>query len=99
MGSEIKVNPARIAKHGQSVQNEVKDQLQKALTRLNDGGTVEGGDFSVTGTLASVAYPGGLQFAFEDLHTHLDMLDGFAKGIEITAKNYERSERQSIVTA
>ncbi|MFG2006570.1 hypothetical protein ACGFNU_46235 [Spirillospora sp. NPDC048911] len=97
MGNQIQVNPERIAKHGKDLQETVSTTLKGGLDKLNAGGTVEGGDFSITGTLASVAYPGALQFAFEDLKTHLEMLTDMAKKIDTTARNYAASEQSSKV--
>ncbi|TDD80513.1 hypothetical protein E1293_20590 [Actinomadura darangshiensis] len=94
---EVSVNPARIEAHGKEITDTVKPALEKARKGLNDNGTVEGGDFSVTGTLASMAYPMGLQFVYEDLNTHLEMLDGFAKNLGTAAKNYGGAETASTI--
>ncbi|NKZ02446.1 hypothetical protein [Actinomadura latina] len=95
MGGEISVNPARIDQHGKEIKSAVRPALDKARSTLNDNGTIEGGDFSVTGTMASMAYPMGLQFAYEDLNTHLEMLDGFAEKLGTAAKNYGGAETAS----
>ncbi len=42
-----------------------------------------------------MAYPMGLQFAYEDLNTHLEMLDGFAEKLGTAAKNYGGAETAS----
>jgi hypothetical protein len=97
VGSQIQINSKRISQHGQDIRTSVKQPLAKAREALNSGGTVEGGDFSVTGTPAGVAYPMALQFAYQDLQTHLRMLDGFAEGIELTAKTYQAAEEASTV--
>ncbi|WP_019632929.1 hypothetical protein [Actinomadura atramentaria] len=93
----IKIDPERIAKHGQDVQQILAGPFTEARNELNANGTVEGGDFSVTGTACGVAYPMGLQFAFEDLNTHRDMLENFKKGIDNTAKTYRASEQSSTI--
>src|SRR5512139_3192333 len=97
MGGQIQVNPGRIAKHGQDIKGDITKQLTNARQTLNTGGTSEGGDVSITGTMAGMAYPMALKFAYEDLETHLQMLDGFAKGIDTTVKNYQASEDASTI--
>ncbi|MFI0481902.1 hypothetical protein [Actinomadura sp. 9N215] len=93
--TEVSINPARIDQHGKEITSEIRPELDKARSTLNDKGTIEGGDFSITGTMASMAYPMGLQFVYEDLNTHLEMLDGFAKNLATTAKNYGGAETAS----
>jgi len=98
VGSEISVTPERIGQHAEEIRSAVRPALEKARTALNEKGTIEGGDFSVTGTMASMAYPMGLQFVYEDLNTHLEMLDGFAKNLTTTAGNYGAAETASTIT-
>ncbi|WP_246237199.1 hypothetical protein [Actinomadura chibensis] len=97
VGGELKVNPARIDQHGKEITSEIRPALEKARKTLNDNGTIEGGDFSITGTMASMAYPMGLQFVYEDLNTHLEMLDGFSKNLATAAKNYGGAETSSTI--
>ncbi|WP_018653693.1 hypothetical protein [Actinomadura flavalba] len=97
MGPPLQINPARIAKHGQDLTTTVHTPLNAARDLLNTGGTLEGGDFSITGTMAGMAYPMALQFAYEDLNTHLEMLAGYAKRIDATAKTYAASEDASTI--
>ncbi len=58
---------------------------------------LEGGDLSITGTAASVAYPGALQFAFETLKTHEDQITAFAGKLDAGAKNWKSGEDHSTV--
>lgn len=97
MGQQIQINPTRIEKHGKDIKDNIATKLQKAGDTLNADNVynLEGGSFSITCTTASMAYPGAIQFAFEDLKTHLEMLENFAKGIETTAKNYSGAEEAS----
>jgi hypothetical protein len=97
MSGEIKFNPDRMRKHADELTKDMVPKIEKARTKLNTDAMIEGGDFSITGTAASVAYPGALQFAFEDLSTHEQMLDGFAKNIESAAKLYKAAEEASSV--
>ena len=98
MGSTISVNPETINQHGEDVKGPIKEALNKARDVLNTKGTIEGGDFSITGTLASMGYPMGLQFAYEDLETHLEMLEGYGKNLVTAAKNYSGAEQASKIT-
>jgi hypothetical protein len=82
-----------IKKHADELRKDIAPKFEEVRATLNDGATIEGGDFSITGTLASVAYPGALQFAFQDMETHKKMIDDFADKIETGAKNYEGSEQ------
>ncbi|TNY35855.1 hypothetical protein [Thermomonospora catenispora] len=97
MGKGIEVNRTHIAKHGRDIETNVKPHLSTAREELNSGGTIEGGDFSITCTMAAMTYPTALQFAYEDLNTHLQMLDGLVKGIETTVKNYQSAEEHSTI--
>jgi hypothetical protein len=97
MSGEIRFNPDRIKKHAEELRKDIAPKIEEARTKLNDEAMVEGGDFSITGNMASMAYPGALQFAFEDLTTHQEMLDEFAKNIETSAKNYQAAEQHSTV--
>ncbi|GLW65242.1 hypothetical protein Arub01_34860 [Actinomadura rubrobrunea] len=95
----LDINPQRIAQHGKELRSDIIPALEKVTETLNADGVynLEGGSFSITMTMAAMAYPGALQFAFEDLRTHREMLDRFASGIETTAKNYQAAEENSTV--
>jgi hypothetical protein len=99
MGSEIHINPDRIAKHGKELETDIAPKLEAVRKTLNGDGVynLEGGDFSITCTMAAMAYPGALQFMFEDMETHVQMVQGFARGVGTTAKNYQSSEDASTV--
>ncbi|MEU5876564.1 hypothetical protein [Spirillospora sp. NPDC047279] len=94
MGGELQINSERIAQHGTDLKETFVPQLTKIGEDLSADGiyNLEGGAFSVTCTMASVAYPGAIQFVFEDLKTHIEMLSGYAANIETTAKNYQGAE-------
>jgi hypothetical protein len=93
----IQIDPDRIAKHGQDVARIKDGNYETARKELNDNGTVEGGDFSIVGNTASMLYPMGLQFAYETLNSHKDMLADFAKKVDNTAKTYRASEQSSTI--
>jgi hypothetical protein len=97
VGDQIQIDVRRISQHGQDIRTNVRQPLSKAREALNAGGTVEGGDFGITGTAAGVTYPTALQFAYEDLRTHLRMLDGLAEGVESAARTYRAAEEASTV--
>ncbi|MEV5824961.1 hypothetical protein AB0L25_05235 [Spirillospora sp. NPDC052242] len=97
MGTQLNVNPARIMQHAREITNTIRPELDKGLQELNGNGTIEGGDFSLTGTAAAMAYPMALQWAFEDLQTHLEMLDGYASNLETTAQTYGNAETASTI--
>ncbi|QFG22094.1 hypothetical protein [Actinomadura sp. WMMB 499] len=97
MGTQLNVNPDRIAQHAKEVTNTIRPELDKGLQELSGNGTIEGGDFSITATMAAMAYPMALQWAFEDIQTHLDMLDGYAAKLEATAKTYGSAETASTI--
>jgi antirestriction protein len=97
MSSEIRFNPDRMRKHADQLTSDFVPQIEGARTKLNSDAMIEGGDFSITGNAASMAYPGALQFAFEDLATHEQMLGEYAKNIEASAKLYQSAEEHSTV--
>lgn len=97
MSGEIRFVPDRIKKHADELTRDFVPKIEKARTKLNTDAMLEGGDFSMTGTAAAVAYPGALQFAFEDLATHEQMLGEYAKNIESSAKLYQSAEEHSTV--
>ncbi len=97
MAGEIRFNPDRIKKHADELNKDVVPQIESARTKLNTDAMLEGGDFSITGNAAAMAYPGALQFAFEDLATHERMLGEYAKNIESSAKLYQAAEEHSTV--
>lgn len=99
MGNGLEINPDRIAKHGKEIKEQITPALEKIAETLNADNVynLEGGSFSITMTMAGMAYPGAVQWAFEDIRTHLEMLQGFAQGIETTAKNYDGAETSSTV--
>ncbi|HEV7935730.1 MAG TPA: hypothetical protein VGP70_25875 [Actinomadura sp.] len=94
MGTDLHINSQRIAKHGDELKNDIAPKIEKVRETLNADNiyNLEGGDFSITCTMASMAYPGALQFVFEDMETHKQMMDGFVNGIGTTAKTYQAAE-------
>ena len=96
MSGEIRFEPARIGKHAAELTKHIAPGLAAARTKLNDA-MIEGGDFSVTGNTASMAYPGALQFAFADLATHERMLGEYAANVETSARRYRTAEERSTV--
>lgn len=94
MSGEIRISAEHIQKHSVELEKDVVPMVDKALTTLN-GGTIEGGDFSITGTAASMAYPGALQFGFRDLQTHKQMIQALARGVAANGKTWQGSEDAS----
>jgi hypothetical protein len=92
MSNEAYYNPSGIKKHADELRKNIAPKFEEIRTTLNSSGKIEGGDFSITGTLASVAYPGALQFAFQDMETHGKMIEDFAGKVETTAKTYQAAE-------
>jgi antirestriction protein len=97
MSGEIRFDPDRIRKHADELTRSFVPKIEAARTKLNADAMLEGGDFSITGNPAGMAYPGALQFAFEDLATHERMLGEYAKNIESSAKLYQAAEEHSTV--
>ena len=95
MGEQVVFTAGNIKKHADELRKDIAPKFEEIRTTLNDGATIEGGDFSITGTMCSMAYPGALQFAFEDMETHKKMIEDFAGKVETTAKNYAGSEQAS----
>ena len=95
--SIIKINPEEIGKHAKEVDGQVKPLIKEAGNKIGGDGTfnLEGGDFSITCTMAAVAYPGGVQFAFEDLKTHLGMVEDFVEKLNTSSKNWSSAEQAS----
>jgi hypothetical protein len=96
VSGEITINSAQIKKHGDELKTRIAPEVEKARTTLN-AINLEGGDLSITGTAAAVAYPGALQFAFETLRTHEDQINGLAGNVTAAAKNWESGELHSTV--
>ena len=96
MSDEIQINSARIKKHSDELKNKIVPGVEKARATLNTI-NLEGGDFGITGTACSVAYPGALQFAFETLKTHEDQVKDLASNVDMAAKNWDRGEVYSTV--
>ncbi|TDC66571.1 hypothetical protein E1200_16475 [Actinomadura sp. GC306] len=92
-------DPERIAAHGKDIASIVVPRLTTAGNTLNgDGvGNMEGGDFSITCTNASVAYPIAVQFAFEDIKLLMNTAQSYAKTIDATAKTYAKVEQANTV--
>lgn len=84
-----------IRKHAEELRKDIAPKFEEIRTTLNDGATIEGGDFSITGTMCSMAYPGALQFAFEDMETHKKMIEDFAEKVETGAMNFAGAEQAS----
>ncbi|MFP3965601.1 hypothetical protein SMC26_25055 [Actinomadura fulvescens] len=99
VGGELQIDSQRIAQHGKDLKETFVPALEKIGEDMSKDGVfnLEGGAFSVTCTMASVTYPGAIQFLFEDLKTHIEMLGGYAANIETTAKNYQGAEDGSKV--
>jgi antirestriction protein len=97
MSGEIRFNPDRMRKHADQLTSDFVPQIESARTRLNTDAMIEGGDFSITGNAAGMAYPGALQFAFEDLATHIRVLGEYAENIESSAALYRAAEEHSTV--
>ncbi|MFI0481900.1 hypothetical protein [Actinomadura sp. 9N215] len=94
MAPNKSADPQRIALHGKDITDRVVPRLTNAGNALNSDGTfnLEGGDFSITCTAASTAYPIAVQFGFEDIKLLIDTAQGFAKKIDASAKNYAKAE-------
>ncbi|NKZ02450.1 hypothetical protein [Actinomadura latina] len=92
-------DPQRIALHGKDLTDQVVPRLRTAGDKLNTDGTynLEGGDFSITCSAASAAYPIAVQFGFEDVKLLMETAKGFAEKIDTTAKTYADAERSSTV--
>jgi antirestriction protein len=97
MSGEIRFNPDRMRKHADELTTDFVPKIESARTKLNTDAMLEGGDFSITGNAASMAYPGALQFAFEDFATHEQMLGEYAKNIESSANLYQAAEDHSTI--
>ncbi|HEY7487752.1 MAG TPA: hypothetical protein VH912_25090 [Streptosporangiaceae bacterium] len=97
MSGEIRFNPARIRKHADELTKDIAPKIEKARKQLNDDAMIEGGDFSITGNPASMAYPGALQFVLEDLGTHERMLGEYATNVVASANLYQAAEEHSTV--
>jgi antirestriction protein len=97
MPGEIRFTPDRMRKHADELTRDFVPKIETARTKLNTDAMLEGGDFSMTGTAAAMAYPGALQFAFEDLATHQQMLGEYARNIESAAKLYQTAEEHSTI--
>ncbi|HEX6473145.1 MAG TPA: hypothetical protein VF069_28905 [Streptosporangiaceae bacterium] len=95
MSGEIRFNPDRMRKHAEQLTSDFVPKIESARNRLNTDAVIEGGDFSITGNAAGMAYPGALQFAFQDLATHERMLGAYAKNIESSATLYQAAEEHS----
>ncbi|GAA2615580.1 hypothetical protein SMC26_25025 [Actinomadura fulvescens] len=93
----LEINTKVIADHAKDLETDVKTHVKKAGDELGKDGVfnLEGGDFSITCTMAAMAYPGGIQFAFEDLKTHLGMLEDFVTNVNATAKRYAAAEQNN----
>ena len=87
--------PSQMRAHAKEVSGPLTKKLETTLDAINEKCTLEGGDFSITGTPSAVCYPGALQFAFEDLKTHMTILGKLAEGVEACAENYKKSEEFS----
>lgn len=96
MSDEIQIHSARINQHADELTNDIVPKVEAARTTLN-AINLEGGDLSITGTAAAVAYPGALQFAFETLKTHEEQIKGFSNKVATSAKNWKSGEDYSTV--
>jgi hypothetical protein len=98
MSGEVHYNPSGIKKHADELKTNIAPKFEEGRKALDTGGgTIEGGDFSITGTLASVAYPGALQFAFQDMETHGKMIGEFAEKVAATAQTYQATEEANTI--
>ncbi|KAB2347823.1 hypothetical protein [Actinomadura rudentiformis] len=93
----LDIDPKVIADHAKDLEADVKPKVKQAGDALGKDGVfnLEGGDFSITCTMAAMAYPGGVQFAFEDLKTHLGMLEDFITNVNATAQRYAAAEHNN----
>lgn len=92
-------DPQRIALHGKDITEQIVPRLETAGDELNTDGTynLEGGDFSITCSAASAAYPIAVQFGFEDINLLVETAKGYAQKIDNTAKTYAHAEQASTV--
>ncbi|RSN51415.1 hypothetical protein DMH08_30705 [Actinomadura sp. WAC 06369] len=92
---EKKVDPAWIAKHGEDVEKYVCSMLEAARNAINADGVynLEGGDFSITLSLASAAYPIAAQFGFEDTEALKKEADEMARRLAVTAQRWHETEQ------
>ncbi|MBA9001972.1 hypothetical protein [Thermomonospora cellulosilytica] len=98
MGSpEIEFRDKQIDKLSSALKNDVAPKFDNALKGIDGDGTIEGGDFSIVGTVAAMSYPIGLQYAFQDLATHKRQLEKYADDVATTAKQFRDSDRHSTV--
>ncbi|WP_119731410.1 hypothetical protein [Thermomonospora amylolytica] len=93
--SEIEFRTQQIDKLSGALKNEVAPKFDEALKTIDGDGTIEGGDFSIVGTVAAMSYPIGLQYAFQDLATHKRQVEKYADAAAASAKNFQKSEDNS----
>jgi hypothetical protein len=97
MSGEITFIPNGSKNHADELTKDFVSKIENARTRLNADAKIENGDFSITGNAASLAYPRALQFAFEDLATHEQMLGEHATNIECAARLSQGAAEHSTV--
>ncbi|WP_019632927.1 hypothetical protein [Actinomadura atramentaria] len=88
-------DPQRIAQHAEDITHDVVPKLKSAGDTVNTDGTynLEGGDFSITCSGASAAYPIAVQFAFEDIKLLMETAKGYAAKVDAGAKTYRQAEQ------
>ncbi|MFC9973779.1 hypothetical protein ACFVH6_23065 [Spirillospora sp. NPDC127200] len=97
--TDKQADPKRIAQHAHDITSDVVPKLKGSGDTLNADGVfnLEGGDFSITCSGASAAYPIAVQFAFEDLRLLMETAKGFAAKVDAGAKTYGKAEQSSTV--
>lgn len=98
MGLEKQVDPKRIELHGQDVKEYVARMINAAGEAINGDGVhnLEGGDFSITCTLASAAYPVAVQFAFSDIKALEKEAEEMAQKLGSAALTYTKAEQRNM---
>lgn len=99
MSGEIRFRLSRMRAHAEELTGDIAPRIEQARARLDYDAVIEGGDFGITGNAAAMAYPGALQFAFEDLATHERMLAEYAAKIMTSARLYQSAEEHSTIRA
>ncbi|ACZ00428.1 MULTISPECIES: hypothetical protein [Thermomonospora] len=94
---ELEFRTGNIKKLSGDLKNTVAPKFDQAMKHIDGDGTIEGGDFSIVGTVAAMSYPIGLQYAFQDLATHKRQVEKYADAVAASAENYRKSEESSTV--
>jgi hypothetical protein len=99
VGPQIEFDPKRIEQHADELRDDIGKKLEKVMDKLNQDKVhnLEGGSFSITCTMAAMAYPGAVQYGFENLRTYMDVVKRYADQLDTTAQNYRRGDDSSTV--